>query len=221
MTESDVAKVMDLAVLKPSMTDSDIRESAALCIANGIGNLCVRPSDAEFAKELLRGSATTLSVVVGFPHGSSRSEVKALEARLAIADGADELDVVMNIGRFLSDDLDYVRRDIEAVVAVAAPCDVAVKVIIESAFLSGAQIVAACETAIAAGAQFLKTSTGFNGEGATPEAVRLMIETAAGRVGVKASGGIRDWESAVRFLELGVDRLGVGSALQILAGSPE
>jgi len=212
---------MDLAVLKPSMTDHDIRESVALCVANGIGNLCVRPSDAEFAKELLRGSATTLSVVIGFPHGASRSEVKALEAQLAITDGADELDVVMNIGRFLSDDLDYVRRDIEAVVAVAEPRNVAVKVIIESALLSGAQIASACETAIAAGARFLKTSTGFNGEGATPEAVRLMIETAAGRVGIKASGGIRDWESAVRFLKLGVDRLGVGSALQILAGAPE
>ena len=121
ITKESVAKMMDHAVLKPAMTDDDIRRNAALCAARGVGNLCVRPTDTALAATLLKDSATTVAVVVGFPHGANRSEVKALEARLAIEDGADELDMVMNIGKFLSGDDDYVRRDIAAVVAEAKP----------------------------------------------------------------------------------------------------
>jgi deoxyribose-phosphate aldolase len=222
ITKEFVAKMMDHAVLKPAMTDDDIRSNAAMCAAKGVGDLCVRPSDAALAAALLKDTETTVAVVVGFPHGASRSEVKALEARLAIEDGADELDMVMNIGKFLSGDFACVQRDIEAVVAEARPRGVTVKVIIESCLLTLDQVAAACEIAIAAGADFVKTSTGFNGEGATPEAVEVMLNTCAGRAKVKPSGGIRDWERAVMFLEMGVHRLGVGSADKILDGaSPE
>jgi deoxyribose-phosphate aldolase len=211
---------MDHAVLKPSMTDEDIRRAAAMCKARGIGNLCVRPSDAALASRLLKGSATTLSVVVGFPHGAHRTETKALEARLAIEDGAHELDMVMNIGKLLSGDYDFVTRDIAAVVAVAKPKGVLVKVIQESCLLTLEQVAKACELALAAGADFVKTSTGFNGDGATVEEVEVMLRTCKGRAKVKPSGGIRDWAKAVQFLKMGVDRLGVGGADKILDGAP-
>jgi deoxyribose-phosphate aldolase len=219
-TKESVAKRMDHAVLKPAMTDEDIRRAAAMCKARGVGDLCVRPTDAALASGLLKGSGTTVAVVVGFPHGASRIEVKALEARLAIEDGADELDMVMNIGKFLSGDHDFVRRDIEAVVAEAKPKGVLVKVILETCLLTPEQIAAACGLAVAAGADFVKTSTGFNGDGATPEAVAVMLEACAGRAKVKPSGGIREWERAAMFLEMGADRLGVGSADKILDGAP-
>lgn len=221
ITKESVAKIMDHAVLKPAMTDDDIRRNAALCAARGVGNLCVRPTDTALVATLLKDSGTTVAVVVGFPHGANRSEVKALEARLAIEDGADELDMVMNIGKFLSGDDDYVRRDIAAVVAEAKPHGVLVKVILETALLTLDQVARACELAIQAGADFVKTSTGFNGEGATPEAVGVMLERCAGRAKVKPSGGIRDWETAVRYVRMGADRLGVSASDKILDGAPE
>lgn len=219
ITKEFVAKSMDHAVLKPAMTDDDIRSNAAMCIEKGVGDLCVRPSDTALAVELLKNSDTTVAVVVGFPHGANRSEVKALEAKLAIEDGTDELDMVMNVGKFLSGDYEYVQRDIEAVVAEAKGNGVLVKVILETCLLTLEQVAKACEIAIAAGADFVKTSTGFNGEGATVEAVEVMLKTCAGRAKVKPSGGIRDWNRAVMFLEMGVHRLGVGSAAQILDGA--
>jgi deoxyribose-phosphate aldolase len=220
VTQTTMARMMDHAVLNPAMTENDIRRAAAMCRARGVGNLCVRPTDAALAASLLKGSATTVAVVVGFPHGASRSEVKALEARLAIGDGASELDMVMNIGKFLSGDYEYVKRDIEAVVAVAKPQGVLVKVIQESCLLTLDQVAKACELTIAAGADFVKTSTGFNGDGATVEQVEVMLKTCAGRAKVKPSGGIRDWERAAMFVRMGVDRLGVSSTDKILDGAP-
>jgi deoxyribose-phosphate aldolase len=220
VTQTTMARMMDHAVLNPAMTENDIRRAAAMCRARGVGNLCVRPTDAALAASLLKGSATTVAVVVGFPHGASRSEVKALEARLAIGDGASELDMVMNIGKFLSGDYEYVKRDIEAVVAVAKPQGVLVKVIQESCLLTLDQVAKACELTIAAGADFVKTSTGFNGDGATVEQVEVMLKTCAGRTKVKPSGGIRDWERAAMFVRMGVDRLGVSSTDKILDGAP-
>lgn len=219
-TKEHIAHMMDHAVLKPAMTDDDIRKNAVMCIARKIGNLCVRPSDTALAASLLKGSGTTVSVVVGFPHGASRPEVKALEAKLAIEDGANELDMVMNIGKFLSGDDDWVVRDIKAVVDVAKPKGVVVKVIQESCLLTLEQVAKACELAIRAGADFVKTSTGFNGDGATVEQVDVMLKTCKGRAKVKPSGGIRDWERAVQFAAMGVDRLGVGGADKILDGAP-
>ena len=220
ITKAFVAKMMDHAMLKPGMTDEDIRKAAAMCVAKGVGDLCVRPTDAALAARLLKGSGTTVAVVVGFPHGANRTEVKALEAKLAIEDGANELDMVMNIGKFLSGDYEYVKRDIQAVVAVAKSKGVLVKVIQESCLLTLEQVAKACEIAIAAGADFVKTSTGFSGDGATVEQVATMLKTCAGRVKVKPSGGIRDWDRAMMFLKMGADRLGVGSADKILDGAP-
>ena len=219
-TKEQLAGMMDHAVLKPNCTDEDIRENAEACITHGIGDLCVRPTDVAYAKGLLKGSRVTVACVVGFPHGASKPETKALETRLAIDDGADEIDMVMNIGKLLSGDDEHVKNDIAAVVAVAKPRNVLVKVILETCLLTPEQIANACELAIAAGADFVKTSTGFNGDGASVEAVQIMLDTVKGRAKVKPSGGIRDWDRAVMFVEMGVHRLGVGAGPQILAGAP-
>jgi deoxyribose-phosphate aldolase len=158
--------------------------------------------------------------VIGFPHGISRPEVKALETRLAIDDGAREVDMVMNVGRFLSGDGDGTLRDIAAVVAEARPRGVLVKVILETCYLTPDRIAAACLLARDAGADFVKTSTGFAEGGATREAVAVMLRTVGGTLRVKASGGIRTWEEAVGFLDMGCARLGIGATEALLSGAP-
>jgi deoxyribose-phosphate aldolase len=217
-TTEQVARLIDHAVLKPDATDDDIRRHADMCRRRGVGCMCVRPTDIRLAVQALADAACKVGGVVGFPHGSSRSEAKALEARLAIEDGARELDMVMNIGRFLSGDDDHVRNDIAAVVAEAKPHGVLVKVILESCYLDADGIARACRLAEAAGADFVKTSTGFANGGATPDAIRVMLDTVGGRLGVKASGGIRSWEDAIGYLDQGCTRLGIGATETVLDG---
>ena len=219
-TAASVARTLDHAVLKPDFTAADLARHARMCIDRGVGCLCVRSCDVAAAARLVAGTPVVVAAVVGFPHGAQRPEVKALEARLAIADGARELDMVLNVGALRSGDQAAVRDDIAAVVAEARPHGVGVKVILETCFLTSAQIVAACRLAEEAGADFVKTSTGFGGGGATPEAVRTMLDAVGGRLGVKASGGIRTWEDAVRYLDMGCTRLGVGDAAGILDDRP-
>jgi len=220
-TREQVAQVIDHAVLKPVATDADVLANAKMCVERGVGNFCVRPTDVAAAVKALRGSHTTVACVVGFPHGSNRPEVKALEARLAIQDGATELDMVMNIGKFLSGDYAFVQKDIEAVVAEAAPKGVLVKVILETSYLTLEQVARACKLAEAARANFVKTSTGFADGGATPEVIDIMLKTVGKTMGVKASGGVRTWETAVGYLKQGCKRLGVGSTEKVLDGAPD
>jgi len=220
-TREQVARVIDHAVLKPFFTDDDVLAHCKMCVERGVGSICVRPTDVALAAKAVRGSKTTVACVVGFPHGSNRPEVKALEARLAIEDGATELDMVMNIGKFLSGDYEFVQKDIQAVVAEAAPKGVLVKVILETCYLTPEQVAKACKLAEAAGANFVKTSTGFGDGGATPEVIDIMLKTVGKTMGVKAAGGVRSWEKAVAYLEQGCKRLGVGSTEKVLDGAPD
>jgi len=220
-----VAATLDHAVLKPEFSRADLAKHAAMCVAKGVGCLCVRSCDVAAAARLVAGSPVVVAAVIGFPHGAQRPEVKALESRLAIADGARELDMVMNVGALQSGDEAAVRADIAAVVAEAKPKGVIVKVILETCYLAAEQIATACRIAEAAGADFVKTSTGFGVKssgptGATPDAVRIMLDTVGGRLQVKASGGIRTWNDAVRYLDMGCTRIGVGDAAAILDGGP-
>jgi deoxyribose-phosphate aldolase len=218
-TAAAVARTLDHAVLRPEYTSGDLAAHAAMCVDRGVGCICVRPCDVAAAARLVAGSPVAVASVIGFPHGSHRPETKALEARLALADGARELDMVMNIGRFLSGDHESVRDDIAAVVAEAKRGGGLVKVILETCFLSPGQIATASLLAEQAGADFVKTSTGYGTDGATPEAVRIMLDTVGGRLGVKASGGIRTWNDAVMYLDMGCTRLGVCDAARILDGA--
>ena len=220
-TRKEVARTIDHAVLKPFAVNKDVIEACRMCDERGVGSICVRPGDVSLATKELKESDCCVSTVIGFPHGSNRPEVKALEAALAIQDGAVELDMVMNVGKFLSGDFDLVRKDIEAVVAEAKKHNAIVKVILEICYLSGEQIAQACKIAEAAGADFVKTSTGFGDGPATPEAIDIMVKTVGQTMGVKASGGVRSYETAVGYLKQGCTRLGAASTEAILDGAPE
>jgi len=224
-TVADVAKTLDHAVLKPEYTAADLATHAAMCVSRGVGCICVRSGDVAAAVKLVAGSPVVVASVIGFPHGACPAAVKALESRLAIAAGARELDMVINVGGLKSGAEQAVRDDIAAVVAEARPHGVLVKVILETCYLTSAEIILACRLAEEAGADFVKTSTGFGVKsggptGATPEAVRIMLDAVGGRLRVKASGGIRTWDEAVAYLDMGCTRLGVGDAAAILDGRP-
>ena len=217
-TKEQVAKTIDHAVLKPDQTDDDLEKNAKMCIENGVFSMCVKPCDIKKAAELLKQSDVKVSCVLSFPHGADATPTKAFQAKQAIEDGTDEIDMVMNIGKFLSGDYDYVLNDIKAVVEVAHAHGILVKVIQESGFLAPQQIAKACELSYEAGADFVKTSTGFGPGGAKPEYIDIMMKTVGGKMKIKPSGGIRDWDTAVAFLEQGADRLGIGSTEAVLGG---
>lgn len=220
-TKTQVAATIDHAVLKPFATQNDVIEACNLGKDYHVASVCVRPTDVPLAYQILADSGVMVSAVIGFPHGANRKETKALEARLAIADGAKELDMVMNVGQFLSENFDLVQQDIAAVVAEAKPQQVLVKVILETCYLTPEQIAKACQIAEAAGANFVKTSTGFGEGPATPEAVTVMLQTVGNRLGVKASGGIRSYDKAALYLDLGCLRLGVVSTKAVVDGAPD
>lgn len=209
----DFFKTLDYAVLKPDATHRDLDEAIAICKRFGVGNLCVKPCHVTYAVEQLQGTETSVSAVVDFPHGHAVPSIKRLEAEQAAQDGATEVDMVLNIAALKEGDTETVTREISAIVLSLAEKNVIVKVILETALLTPDEIRLGVACCIAAGAAFAKTSTGFASGGATPEAVALMIEEAAGRIQVKASGGIRDRATAEHYLALGATRLGVGNVL--------
>lgn len=214
---------IDHSVLQPQLTREEARTAILAGRALGAASCCVRPSDVELAAELLAGSATAVSTVIGFPHGCTTTATKVLEAREAIAAGALELDLVLNIARLRSGDLEYVQRDIAAVVAECAARPRAfVKVILECAYLSNEQKVAGCKAAEAAGARFVKTSTGFavvTGDtpaGATIADLKLMRASVSSSVQVKAAGGVRTLDALLAALDAGATRVGATATKAIL-----
>ena len=219
-TRQQVAGTIDHSVLKPFATDNDIIKGAKICVERQVAGFCVRPTDATLAAKHLKGGNVPVIVVVGFPHGANRPEVKALEARLAIEDGAAELDMVMNIGKFLSGDYEFAQKDIEAVVAEARKHSVVVKVILETCYLTPEQIKKACLLSQAAGADYVKTSTGFGEGPATHEAIDIMIKTVGDTMAIKAAGGIRSWDAAVAYLNQGCKRIGATATEAILDAAP-
>ncbi len=217
-TRQDVASTIDHAVLKPNQTEHDVRENADLCIELGVASMCVRPCDVKLASQLLKESSVMVSCVLSFPHGADTTPSKVFQAEQAIADGVQEIDMVMNIGQFLSGNYDYVQKDIKAVVEAAHSNNVAVKIIQESCYLSLKGVAKACDLSLKAGADFVKTSTGFGSSSATPEIIDIMVKSVGGKIGIKASGGIRSWEQAVAYLNQGATRLGIGATATVLAG---
>jgi deoxyribose-phosphate aldolase len=220
ITPADVASAIDHTLLAVHATDADV---AALCAeANrfAVAAVCVSPSRLPIAPGLLDDTIAT-ATVCGFPSGAHRPESKAAEAARSIELGADEIDMVLDLGRVKAGTWSAVVEDIAAVRA-GVPEHLVLKVIIESGMLTDDEIVQCCESAETAGADFVKTSTGFHPSGgATLEAVSLMAATVGGRLGVKASGGVRTWEAATAMLAAGATRLGTSSAEAILGGAPE
>ncbi len=205
-----MARYLDHAVLKPEMSRSEAKAAIQLGIDYHVRTVCVRPCDIALAAEMCQGTETEVSSTLAFPHGCITPAEKAFAAKQAIADGTKEIDMVVNYGFVRSGYTEKVLEDIHAVVDVAKPAGILVKVILETTALTLEEIAYATDLAIKAGADFVKTSTGFHTGGASVEAVKTMIDTGKGRIQVKASGGIRTLEDAERFLDLGCTRLGVG-----------
>lgn len=208
----NIAEYLDAAVLKPDMMPEQARAAIEACIALKTKTVCVRGCDVELAVRLCEGTDTRVSCVLDFPYGYGGAAVKRAAAKDYAEKGVWEIDMVMNYGAARGGDWETVEAEIRGVVEEAHAKGVGVKVIFETSQLDEAQIRRATEVSIAAGADFVKTSTGFNGGGATVEAVRIMLETADGRCKVKASGGIRDYATAKMYVDMGVERLGVGYA---------
>jgi deoxyribose-phosphate aldolase len=214
LSHEQVAKAIDHSLLRPELDLEAVREGCELALAYGVASACVKPCDVTIAREILAGSDVKVSTVVGFPHGSSTSAVKAFEAERAIADGAEELDMVVNIGRLRSGDSEYVQADVAAVVEAARGH--LVKVILENAYLDQAQKILGCRLAEEAGAAFVKTSTGFAPSGATLDDLRLMRETVSPAVGIKAAGGVRTLDALIDALNAGATRVGATATRAIL-----
>jgi len=210
---------IDHTLLKPEATEADIRKLCAEAREYHFYSVCVNSSYVELASMELSGSQTKVCAVVGFPLGAMELNSKAFEADQACLHGATEIDMVIHVGALKEGRFDYVANDIAAVVSVAADYDAKVKVILETCLLTKEEIVKACELSVQAGADFVKTSTGFSTSGAAAEDVSLMRATVGDRAQVKASGGIRDIEKAKEMIAAGADRLGTSASIAIVLGA--
>jgi deoxyribose-phosphate aldolase len=216
--DADVlAKMIDHTLLKPEATQADIEKLCGEARTHAFFSVCVNPTYVKQAKALLRGTAVKVCAVVGFPLGAAAPEIKALEARKAIREGANEIDMVINIGALKGHDDTLVLRDIRAVVEACKDGRALSKVIFENALLTDDEKIKACALSMKAGADYVKTSTGFASGGATPEDVSLMAkQVASKKLGVKAAGGIRTYDDAVRMIQAGATRIGASASVKIL-----
>lgn len=214
ITLAELAKTFDHVVLQPFATDDDAWAACRIALKYQVASVCVKPCHVKLAQALCEGSNVAVCTVIGFPHGGHTTATKVFEAKAAIEDGATELDMVINIGKLVGGDVACVQDEIASVVQAAQ--GLIVKVIFENAYLTQAQKVAGYKAAEAAGADFIKTSTGFAQTGATVEDLRLMRASVGPNIKIKASGGIRTLADALAALEAGASRIGTSSTEAIL-----
>lgn len=210
----NLAKFIDHTLLKPNATEDEVKKICDEAKEYGFASVCVNQYHTKFVNKQLESSDVKVCTVVGFPLGAVASEVKAFETKLAVEDGAQEIDMVINIGALKDKKYDYVLNDIKAVVEAAKP--VIVKVILETCLLTDEEKIKACQLSVEAGAHFVKTSTGFSTGGATVYDVKLMRETVGKDIGVKASGAVRDYETAMAVIEAGANRIGASAGIAIV-----
>ncbi|MBM6697463.1 deoxyribose-phosphate aldolase [Streptococcus alactolyticus] len=211
-----INQYIDHTLLKPESTQEQIDHLLSEAVEYQFASVCVNPTWVAHCSKTLAGTGVKVCTVVGFPLGANTSSVKAFETKDAIANGADEIDMVINVGQLKSGQYEVVKADIRAV--VEASQDKLVKVIIETCLLTNDEKVKACQLAVSAGADFVKTSTGFSAAGATVEDIVLMRETVGPNIGVKAAGGARSYEDAEAFIEAGATRIGTSSGVAIVSG---
>lgn len=215
---ADIASYIDHTLLKPEASEADVLKVCAEAAEYGFKSVCVNPVWVKTVTTALRGSGVLTCSVVGFPLGATPTDVKSFEARGAVLDGAAEVDMVINIAAARAGDKGALVEDIAAVAETVHAGGAILKVIIETALLTDGQKVLACQAAVEAGADFVKTSTGFNGGGATVEDVALMRKTVGPEVGVKASGGVRSLADAQAMIAAGATRIGASSGIAIVKG---
>ncbi len=212
-----IANMIDHTVLKATSTKDDVIKVCNEAKEYNFFSVCINPTHIELAKKELEGSNVKVCTVIGFPLGANTPEVKAFETKDAISKGADEVDMVINIGALKDKNYELVERDIKAVVD-AANKDALVKVIIETCYLTDEEKKIACELAVKAGTDYVKTSTGFGTGGSTPEDIKLMRETVGQDIGVKASGGVRCKKDADAVINAGASRIGASASIAIVSG---
>jgi len=221
ISRAQLAKLIDSTLVKVTATKGEVERLCREAVQYGFGCVVVNPVYVRLAASILRGTDVRVGSTVGFPFGVSLLDVKALEAARAVEDGACELDMVMNLSAFKSGDYELVKRDIEAVTALKRRFSgLIVKVIIETPLLTSEEKVMACKIVKEAGADFVKTSTGLFGGGATVEDVKLMRQVVGKGFGVKAAGGIRTYADAVAMIEAGANRIGTSTAVAVIQGAP-
>lgn len=215
-TKAQIAKMIDHTELKSSSGQAKIKNLCDEAKMFGFISVCINPYYVKYAYEQLKDSEVIVCSVIGFPLGMNTTELKAMEAKKAVAQGAQEIDMVINVGAMRDKNYDFVREDIRQVVQASSPAHV--KVILETCYLTDEQIVKACKLCVEAGAHFVKTSTGFGAFGAFADHVKLMRETVGPDIGVKAAGGISTLKDTIRMIEAGADRIGTSAGVAILEG---
>jgi deoxyribose-phosphate aldolase len=216
LTERDIAKTIDHSLLRPELDDAFVEDGCRLAARYDVASVCVRPVDVRRAKALLDGTDVAVGTTIGFPHGNHATETKVFEAKRALADGAIELDMVIQIGALKSGRDADVEADVRAVVEVAHAAGAIVKVIFENAYLTDDEKIRACQITERAGGDFVKTSTGFAASGATHDDLRLMRANTSPHIGVKAAGGVRTLDALLAVMELGVTRIGATATATII-----
>lgn len=215
-TLADLARMFDHSLLQPNLTDADLERGCLLAREYGVASVCIKPYAVKVAAKLLAGSPVQASTTIGFPHGGHVTKVKVFESEQAIADGATELDMVVNVGKVLSGEWNYVADDVAAVVRVAHAAGAKVKVIFENAFLKDEHKIALCRISGEVRADWVKTSTGYAETGATVEDLKLMRQHSPAWVQVKAAGGVRTYDKLLEVRAIGVTRVGATATKAIL-----
>ena len=216
ITAHDIALMIDHSLLNPKFTRQEVEAGCRLAADNRCITVCVKPCDVQLAYQTLKGTGVITTSVIGFPHGSNITEIKVLEARRAIEEGCAEVDMVINIGRFLSDDYSLVQDDISAVCEEVHKGKAILKVILENAYLSEEQIKKACELCVAAKADFTKTSTGYAPYGARIQDLKIMRANTPPSMQVKAAGGVRELDDALAVRAVGVTRFGCTTTAKMI-----
>ncbi len=215
-TYLDIAKMIDHSLLNPTLTDQALEQGCRLALDYDCASVCIMPYGLRRAAEILRGSTVKASTTIGFPHGGHTTAIKLVEARQALDDGGQELDVVVNISKVLSEDWDYVQNDLRAVIDATHARGQKVKIIFENCYLKDSHKIRLCEICGELGADWVKTSTGFGLGGATMEDLKLMRAHSPARVQVKAAGGVRDLDKLLEVRALGVTRVGATRTAEML-----
>jgi len=216
ITPHDIAKMLDHSTLQPFLTEEDIRKGCELALKYDCASVCARPCDVPILAEMLKDSDVKVCTVIGFPHGSHETAIKVAEAKLALEEGCQELDMVLNIGKMIRGDHDYVKSEIQQIAELAHANGAIVKVILETCYLTDEQKKIACRLSEEAGADFVKTSTGYGSKGCTIDDLKLMRAAVSDHVRVKGSGGIRDLDTVLSARAVGASRCGVSATAKIM-----